>query len=445
MGIKESSLMKPAGIQPSDVDPKELEMGIEDEKEHTNDKELAKKIALQHLKKHGDYYSRIKKAGLEEGPDPLQRMVSPTAVSTPVIAIAVRGSSTGGLPSGADRNMSPNQVDGIDVSRMSKGQLGGYEPVVKDTPNSELIDKTPINPQINSSSPIVDNPQTINDPHPHQVQKSEGEPPQDVTGASTDGDDTLKLRMAMPKGIDVDVSEGEDKQEYPEDEFAGKCPGCGAKIDTDHEEECWKCRKKNSPQHLSDFLDETFKRNMELLKKKLDEGKHKAGCECGFCKNKGKISEKVKKPVEEAKCTGKSDCMCPKCKEPDYEDYKKKHGEFTGISKSELDKDDKIPFKKGQVNEGLVRLSEAFERMRGLANLGERRVMSNGLWGENVGASEPFTTHWKMDKEKAGLVKVDESKLLSIKETLSKKTNLTERESLALKKIEEVLKKRAAK
>ena len=44
-----------------DVDPKELAMGIDTEMEHTNDKEEAKKIALQHLAELPDYYSRLKK------------------------------------------------------------------------------------------------------------------------------------------------------------------------------------------------------------------------------------------------------------------------------------------------------------------------------------------------------------------------------------------------
>jgi len=43
-----------------DVDPKELKMGIEVEKEHTDDEKLAKRIALQHLAELDDYYTRLK-------------------------------------------------------------------------------------------------------------------------------------------------------------------------------------------------------------------------------------------------------------------------------------------------------------------------------------------------------------------------------------------------
>lgn len=42
----------------------EYVMGIEDEMEHTKDKEIAKSIVLDHLRLHPNYYSEIKKVGL---------------------------------------------------------------------------------------------------------------------------------------------------------------------------------------------------------------------------------------------------------------------------------------------------------------------------------------------------------------------------------------------
>lgn len=53
-------------ISEKDVDQKQLEMGIEVEKEHTTDKEIAKRIALDHLAEISDYYTRLKKME-EEG------------------------------------------------------------------------------------------------------------------------------------------------------------------------------------------------------------------------------------------------------------------------------------------------------------------------------------------------------------------------------------------
>lgn len=49
------------GITEMDVDPKELEMGIKVEMEHTEDPVIAKKIALDHLAEIPDYYTRLLK------------------------------------------------------------------------------------------------------------------------------------------------------------------------------------------------------------------------------------------------------------------------------------------------------------------------------------------------------------------------------------------------
>jgi hypothetical protein len=46
---------------PSDFDQKELEMGIKIEMEHTNDRNKAQEIAMDHLKEIPDYYTRLKK------------------------------------------------------------------------------------------------------------------------------------------------------------------------------------------------------------------------------------------------------------------------------------------------------------------------------------------------------------------------------------------------
>lgn len=49
------------GIAEKDVDQEQLRMGIEVEKEHTNDIEIAKKIALDHLSEEGmeKYYTNL--------------------------------------------------------------------------------------------------------------------------------------------------------------------------------------------------------------------------------------------------------------------------------------------------------------------------------------------------------------------------------------------------
>lgn len=54
----------PGGIgdktKPEDVDPKQLEMGIKVEMEHTSDLAIAEEIALDHLTENPEYYTALK-------------------------------------------------------------------------------------------------------------------------------------------------------------------------------------------------------------------------------------------------------------------------------------------------------------------------------------------------------------------------------------------------
>lgn len=52
---------KEKGLTAKDVDPKELKMGIEVEKEHTPDEDVVTRIALDHLAELPDYYTKLKK------------------------------------------------------------------------------------------------------------------------------------------------------------------------------------------------------------------------------------------------------------------------------------------------------------------------------------------------------------------------------------------------
>jgi hypothetical protein len=297
LGIKES--MFPSSIVERDsfpgIDPDELEKGTEEERdEHGMPLKKAQQTAAQHLsepdqkhyysgldiaKKHGDLKDNI--------------MLSPTAKSIPVIGVAVRGSSTGGLPSGADQQ----------GGNITPSNLGGYTKIPTDNPNSKLIDKTPRNSTINSTAPIA--PASLTDDenvpqHPHQVQNDPNQPPQAVTGASTDSDDSLTLKSAAPKGVTIDVSErnAEEDNNNTEEESVSKHQVDGSRPG----------------------MNETFTKHIQLMKEYIG-------------------------------------------KKEDFE-------------------------------------------------------MEN----EGVGASEPFNTKWKMDKEKAGMVKIDDKKLDAIYESLNAKS-----------------------
>lgn len=407
------------------------------------------------------------------GIDPMDFM-SPTARPTPIIGVSIRGSSTGGLPSGADQ-----QGD------ISPTNLGGYDRVEPEGLNSKLVDKTPVNPQINQEqTPIVDAPQTNNTiTHPHQIQRTANEEPQATTGASTDSDPTLKLKSAEPETIDVDIAQGGDEEEEIErtdDHPSSKLPttalsetferhkklmreklgltesscicgspdcmcsckstgdAChcgheGAKMNDIPECATCGCGKLNTTHDMKET---------EEKDKQLDESKHKPGCQCGFCKNKGNFGKK-KKEVEEGEDEDNQKDS-PDFKEKDERQFRKdrsasKEGDAV---RADFDKDKKEKMDEQQ------RIDESyaapFQRMRGLAGLGNVVLTSNGLW-ENVGASEPFNTHWKMDKEKAGYVKIDEEKLKRIKMTLdrkSKRGTLSNKEMELKKRLDEVLKKR---
>lgn len=51
---------------------KELKAGISVEMEHTEDTEIAKRIALDHLSEDPEYYEKLAKAGLVDEPDALK-------------------------------------------------------------------------------------------------------------------------------------------------------------------------------------------------------------------------------------------------------------------------------------------------------------------------------------------------------------------------------------
>lgn len=58
--------MEPPILEEDEVDEEELELGIEWENEHTDNREIAKIIALHHIEEHEDYYSKYMKQTFPE-------------------------------------------------------------------------------------------------------------------------------------------------------------------------------------------------------------------------------------------------------------------------------------------------------------------------------------------------------------------------------------------
>lgn len=73
--IKEDKISGGKGdkLKPEDVDPKELEVGIEVEYEHSKgNKEIATEIALDHLEENPNYYSQLYKSGIIDEPKAIE-------------------------------------------------------------------------------------------------------------------------------------------------------------------------------------------------------------------------------------------------------------------------------------------------------------------------------------------------------------------------------------
>jgi hypothetical protein len=64
MNRKDQKLIWEAYQSSKEVDAEQLQIGIEVEKEHTDNEKLAEKIARDHLAEDPHYYTKLKKAGL---------------------------------------------------------------------------------------------------------------------------------------------------------------------------------------------------------------------------------------------------------------------------------------------------------------------------------------------------------------------------------------------
>lgn len=54
------------GLTPDDVDPRQLRLGTEVEREHTDDPEEAEEIAIDHYAEDKKYYDKLAKCGLAD-------------------------------------------------------------------------------------------------------------------------------------------------------------------------------------------------------------------------------------------------------------------------------------------------------------------------------------------------------------------------------------------
>lgn len=156
--------------------------------------------------------------------------ISPTAKSPSILAINVRGTPSGGMPTSLGMSDTAIAPDGAGVDAKSKVALGGWELVSKQIPNSVIVNKTPENSKIQSDSPISnEESETPADEHPSQIQHVKGTSPQSLTGTDDEldsfmgnvlpdetGEEDLSLSGACPEKSEdsVDVNnDGEDGED----------------------------------------------------------------------------------------------------------------------------------------------------------------------------------------------------------------------------------------
>ena len=135
------------------IDPAQLKMGIEIEKEHTSDHALAQKIAMDHLKEDPKYYTKLKAAGLEEcGYDDVQ-----SAPEANVAVIKINPATQTGIVRGmADSGQQkPLASSGLGIGGQAK-PLTSTNIESPDTkkvgPNTVATTKTP--PVMSGSDPL---------------------------------------------------------------------------------------------------------------------------------------------------------------------------------------------------------------------------------------------------------------------------------------------------
>ena len=117
---------------PSNVNTKELSIGIQVEMEHTNDEKIATEIAMDHLAKNPEYYSKLVAAGLA-------KEFLPSANS----GLGDPNQSINDAPRIGNNSVSSNNIVG-NIGHTPNGKVDGRrsEPVHDDTVEIDIIEPT---------------------------------------------------------------------------------------------------------------------------------------------------------------------------------------------------------------------------------------------------------------------------------------------------------------
>ena len=117
---------------PSNVNTKELSIGLQVEMEHTNDEKIATEIAMDHLTEDPEYYSKLVAAGLA-------KEFSPSANS----GLGDSNQSINDAPRIGNNSVSSNNIVG-NIGHTPNGKVDGRrsEPVHDDTVEIDIIEPT---------------------------------------------------------------------------------------------------------------------------------------------------------------------------------------------------------------------------------------------------------------------------------------------------------------
>jgi len=237
---------------PEGVDPKEFEMGVGDEQEHTDNEFLAAKIAGDHLKGDRHYYSKLKNAGLEE--DGMEECDTCGCGDPNDDHSHEDGyEENGGLPKLGGALAVPHRGQPIMMGKIIQvGSLGGGPA------SGELSGMTAAG---------------VKDKGVPATQPGDKEP-------ITAGGKAVGSSIAS-KSVGGSVVPGEGQQQGGPD-MKGTIAGTSKLTES----------KSKVRRIVKEVLKEiTFDRQSGQWVR-LNEGGHKAGCGCGFCKNKGTFGKK---------------------------------------------------------------------------------------------------------------------------------------------------------
>jgi len=258
-------------LLPEGVDPKEFEKGFKDEfGEHPQAGPMgAAKIASQHLAQNSKYYTKLNKAGLEE-----KELLKGMKLDD--------GCCDDGLPKRPDGSLDIEH-DGrpIHLSKIvqigrgfgngsANGEISGYTAIDRGGESDEGGVDADVE---GDKEPITAGGKTVD---PGIASKSVGDKVVPGAGQKQGGPNT--------KGCIA----GTQKMEDSNDDSGG--------VTLDLQEAKTKLRKM-----VKDVLKEIVFNEESGKWVRIDEGGHKKGCTCGFCKNKGAFGKKAKDGKKEDK------------------------------------------------------------------------------------------------------------------------------------------------